>query len=61
MKRFKVLETNLDNVPSTHFMCTTPISTYSEVFGENFRCTRFDGLKIKLVKDDKYILGELHG
>ena len=61
MKRFKVLNTNLNTIDNTHFECTTPIGTYSKVFGENFRCTMFNGIEIKLIKDDKYILGELHG
>jgi len=63
MKRFKILKTNLNNVNSTHFECTTSIGSESYILNETdpFRCFMFDGIRVKLVKDNKYILGEIHG
>lgn len=61
MKRFKILKTNIKNLNNDHFECTTPIGSHSKVFNETFRCIMFDGLKVELVSNSKYILGEIHG
>ena len=67
-KRFMVLETNLPGVQighkGDHFICTTQIGTKTQIFSHptKFRCTMFDGLRVKLVAgEDYYIIGEVHG
>lgn len=63
MKRFKIIETNIDNLEETHFFSDTPLrsQTHIESLDSTFRCFMFDGLRIKLVKGNNYILGERHG
>jgi len=61
MRRFKILDTNVEGIKDTHFLTQTSIGKSNEVFGDIYRCFMFDGLKVKLIKKDKYILGELHG
>jgi len=61
MKSFKILDTNLQNIDNDHFSCVLELRAETEIFGETFRCTSFDGLKVKLINDNNYIIGELHG
>lgn len=62
-KRFKILDTNLENITDTHFVCDTVVGTKAVILNleEPFKTFMFDGLNVKLVKDDKYIYGEVHG
>lgn len=66
-KRFMVLETNLPDVKTghrgDHFICTTQIGTKTQIFSHpnKFRCTMFDGIRVKLVEGANYIIGEVHG
>ena len=62
-KKFKILDTNLEDVKETHFVCETEIGTETILFGEEtpFRTFMFDGLHVKLVQDKKYVYGEVHG
>lgn len=60
-KQFKVIETNLESVPDTHFICETRIGTSTEVFDKVFRTVMFDGIKIRIIKEEKYVVGEVHG
>lgn len=61
MKRFKILDTNVEKIKDTHFLSQTNIGVTNEILGGTYRCFMFDGLRIKLIKEDQYILGELHG
>ena len=66
-KKFMIVETNLPGVQvgnrGDHFTCTTQIGTKSQVFShpEKFKCTMFDGIRVKLVEGANYIIGEVHG
>lgn len=63
IKRFKIIETNVESLNFTHFLCNTKISTHSTIVenDEPYRCVMFDGLRVKLVQEDKYIIGLIHG
>jgi len=63
IKQFKILDTNLEDVEETHFVCETEIGTENVLFSEEtpFRTFMFDGLRVKLVQDEKYVYGEIHG
>lgn len=63
IKRFKIVETNIPNIGFTHFTCNTKISTHSQILEneEPYRCAMFDGLRVKLIQEDKYIIGIIHG
>lgn len=61
MKKFKVIETNIPEYNKQEFNCETRIRQQVELpFSETtYRCVMFNGLKIHLVKDDYYIIGQL--
>jgi len=64
IKKFKILETNIGNqIKDLDFECETKIGTENTVVGleETYRTFMFDGLRIKLVRDDQYIIGSLNG
>jgi len=61
IKRFKIQETNLENLPDTHFTCETQIGGLSTVFEHKFKTIMFDGLFVKVQKDEFYLIGEVHG
>jgi hypothetical protein len=63
MKKFKIIETNVQNLKETHFQSETPLQTqtFIEDLDKPFRCFMFDGIRIKLVQGEDYILGERHG
>lgn len=60
-KRFKILKTNLSSITDSHFVCNAEISTFSTIFGIKFRTTMFDGVYVKVVNGNNYIIGEVHG
>lgn len=61
MRSFKILDTSLQNIDDDHFKCVLKLRAETVIFGEVFRCTSFDGLKVKMINDNNYIIGELHG
>lgn len=60
-KRFKIIETDLDNIEDSHFVCNAEISTHSTIFGSEFRTTMFDGIYVKVINGKNFIIGEVHG
>ena len=62
-RKFKILDTNLENIEETHFICETSIGTDNIIFEneESFRTFMFNGLQVTLHRGDDYIHGELHG
>ena len=62
-RKFKILDTNLENIEETHFICETEIGTKNVIFnGENpFTTFMFNGLQVTLHRGDEYIHGEIHG
>jgi len=62
-RKFKILDTNLENIEETHFICETEIGTDNVLFNEEtpFRTFKFDGIWVTLHRGDDYIHGELHG
>jgi len=60
-KSFKILETNLTNITDTHFICDAQVGKHSTVFDSDFRTTMFDGIKIKIINGENYLIGEVHG
>lgn len=62
MKKFRIIEASESKFKGLHFKAETEIK--QQVFlpftDEEYRCFMFNGLQIKLVKEDKYILGVLY-
>lgn len=63
VRRFKILDTNLENIEETHFVCETEIGTDNVILNEEepFRTFMFNGLQVTLQQGDKFIHGEIHG
>jgi len=63
IKKFKILDTNLENIEDTHFICETEIGKDSIILDkeEPFRTFMFNGLQVTLKREDKFIHGEVHG
>jgi hypothetical protein len=61
-KRFRIIESNNMSYLNNIFEINTTISESVELdFTDDiYRVFYFTGLKVKLVKDDKYLIGELH-
>lgn len=62
-KKFKILKTNLEKITDTHFKCKPAPQTNIFLFNqtEPFRCVKFDGIWVTLVRGDEYVYGEVHG
>lgn len=62
VKTFRLKETNVEGFKTEFFTCETKIGEHTEIIkgDEPYRCTMFTGVKIKLVKEDKYIMGIIH-
>ena len=63
VRRFKILDTNLENIEETHFICETEIGKDNIILNEEtpFRTFKFDGIWVTLKRGDEFIYGELHG
>lgn len=61
MRRFRVVESSVSNYNSQIFNCETRIRNEVELpfTDEKYRCVMFNGLQIKLVKDDKIIIANI--
>ena len=60
-RRFKILETNINNITGTHFECNTVIGKHNKILNLTFRTVMFDGINVELRSSDWYLKGELHG
>ena len=61
MRRFIVIETNDERFEHRHFEIETQIKqTVSLPFtSKEYRCVMFDGVKVKLIREEKFIIGSV--
>ena len=61
MRRFIVIETNDERFEHRHFEIETQIKqTVSLPFTSKvYRCVMFDGVKVKLIREEKFIIGSV--
>ena len=61
-KRFRAIESSNSEYINSVFEIRTVISENVDLYftDDIYRVFYFTGLKVKLVKDDEYIIGELH-
>lgn len=60
-RRFKILETNLENITDTHFECNTVVGRENSIKDTSFRTVMFDGINVELRSSKGYLKGEVHG
>jgi hypothetical protein len=60
-RRFKIIETNLENITDSHFECNTVIGKKNNLLNSTLRTVMFDGIYVELRGFKGYIKGEVHG
>lgn len=60
-RRFKIIETNLENITDSHFECNTVIGKKNNMLNSTFRTVMFDGINVEVRSTEGYIIGEIHG
>lgn len=61
MRKFIVIETNDERFDRQHFEIPTEIRQQVSLpfTSKEYRCVMFDGVRVKLIRNEKYIIGSV--